>query len=466
MQSTDRADASDARAVIRFSASPTAAGSRLVANVKHASRVHAVSVALAAASGSAAADALRRDAEVVVAACSGTSCFGEFAEWALGRQHAAGSSVVQLSTLPLATLAEIYRRACVSDERPTSLQASARRIVSFDALSRARTTLDDFSRFYFPLHGLDRHDFFRFLPILTYAEACIYQMDEENEAYTRALVQTPLAAAAADAVPGAPAAAPVWSETATGAALHGVLSSLGLLSRRAADELRAGDEYWRFERQLCASMAACAPVSLDDVYACSGLKSFDYRVLHALLCEMAHLEASDELLAFLRIDECLTDMADDLFDYEKDVRKNSFNVLRGCTHAAGEKAPLILATRIGELEKEHEQLLGALPQAQREAFCASRREAMARPGSEKWIFPPVVMPRDEGARRAAWDAAAQEEGESEVESDAEDAAPASARGRRRHASRAASTGAQGGRLSRGKRAPCGEAEGARAKKSS
>ena len=191
-----------------------------------------------------------------------------------------------------------------------------------------------------------------------------------------------------------------------------------------------------------------------------------YRVLHALLCEMAHLEASDELLAFLRIDECLTDMADDLFDYEKDVRKNSFNVLRGCTHAAGEKAPLILATRIGELEKEHEQLLGALPQAQREAFCASRREAMARPGSEKWIFPPVVMPRDEGARRAAWDAAAQEEGESEVESDAEDAAPASARGRRRHASRAASTAAQGQPLSRGKRGPCGEAEGARAKKSS
>ena len=70
------------------------------------------------------------------------------------------------------------------------------------------------------------------------------------------------------------------------------------------DELRAGDEYWRFERQLCAAMAACAPVILDDVYACSRLKSFDYRVLHALLCEMAHLEATDELLAFLRIDEC------------------------------------------------------------------------------------------------------------------------------------------------------------------
>ena len=56
------------------------------------------------------------------------------------------------------------------------------------ALARARTTLDDFSRFYLPLHGLPREGFFRFLPTLVYIEACIYQLDEDNE---RACLSSP-----------------------------------------------------------------------------------------------------------------------------------------------------------------------------------------------------------------------------------------------------------------------------------
>ena len=108
------------------------------------------------------------------------------------------------------------------------------------------------------------------------------------------------------------------------------------------------------------------------------------------------------------------------------MRKNSFNVFRGVVHAVGgDKAPLVLAARIGALEKEHEERLCVLPDAQAAAFRSSRHEAMATPGSEKWVFPPVVAAADEPARREAWARGRGEEGEghdvddSEVESDGE-----------------------------------------------
>ena len=49
-------------------------------------------------------------------------------------------------------------------------------VVSFDSLRRARTTLDDFSKFYLPLHGLAQVDFFRWLPQLSTADACRLQL--------------------------------------------------------------------------------------------------------------------------------------------------------------------------------------------------------------------------------------------------------------------------------------------------
>ena len=133
----------------------------------------------------------------------------------------------------------------------------------------------------------------------------------------------------------------------------------------------------------------------------------DYRVLHALLCQLSGRAASESLLRFLRVDEMLTDIADDLYDYEKDCGKNSFNVLRGCVAAQrkddpsrilGHEAPLELATKIGELEKEHEVLLQSLAAPQREAYVESRRHAMSK-GAHKWTFPRVVLPHDEHVLR-------------------------------------------------------------------
>lgn len=208
--------------------------------------------------------------------------------------------------------------------------------------------------------------------------------------------------------------------------LYGVLRTKGLLSAEVLHQLGCGRRYWQLERQLCAAMAQAGRVDLASVYRASALKSFDYRVLHALLCQASGRAASVKLLNFLEVDEVLTDMADDLFDYEKDVRKNSFNVLRGAAHALGHRAPLALAAKIGELEAVHEARLAALPVHQADAYRASRRAAMARPGSEKWVFPRLMLPHEESRWRSAaeaeWaDASRGGGGEpSEVESDAEE----------------------------------------------
>jgi hypothetical protein len=55
--------------------------------------------------------------------------------------------------------------------------AEAARTISFRALQRCRSTLEDFTATYFPLHGLAApRDVFRFLDVLVFVEATVYQV--------------------------------------------------------------------------------------------------------------------------------------------------------------------------------------------------------------------------------------------------------------------------------------------------
>lgn len=93
-----------------------------------------------------------------------------------------------------------------------------------------------------------------------------------------------------------------------------------------------GLAYWRGEAAVCRALGspdATAP-TIEEVHEISRAKSFDYRVLHGLLSQLvagsewgpspaqAHRQ---ELLDFLRLDEWLVDIGDDLLDYEEDVLK-------------------------------------------------------------------------------------------------------------------------------------------------
>lgn len=53
------------------------------------------------------------------------------------------------------------------------------------------------------------------------------------------------------------------------------------------------------------------------------------QVMHLLLLELLKRPCDGPLLEFMRIDEYLIDIGDDLTDYEDDVVANSFNIFRG-----------------------------------------------------------------------------------------------------------------------------------------
>mmetsp|Transcript_38066 Transcript_38066/g.84775 ORF Transcript_38066/g.84775 Transcript_38066/m.84775 type:complete len:281 (+) Transcript_38066:50-892(+) len=261
--------------------------------------------------------------------------------------------------------------------------------VSFKALKRARTTLEDFCCSYFPYHGLHSStDLFRFLDVLVWLEASIYQLDELNESLASQGIQACERMLIAESV------------------IPAVLSSEGLLDPRIQHELDEGDKYWHMERKLCASMqrAGCAKreggsadFSLSDVLLTHEAKSFDYRLLHLVLHRLLQRPYHEALLSFLHVDELLVDIGDDLTDYEDDVEANSFNILRAYVHLFGRGAEIKLIERISDLERQHRQLLAALPPPLQEHYWRRHKEASHEEGSDRWVLPPLIY--DEAAYR-------------------------------------------------------------------
>eukprot|EP00198_Chlamydomonas_reinhardtii_P014440 XP_001703777.1 predicted protein [Chlamydomonas reinhardtii] len=69
--------------------------------------------------------------------------------------------------------------------------------ISFKALQRSRQTLEDFSKTYFPYIGLKLpDDLLKYLDVLVWVEATIYQLDEDNEQLTGHGGQSTVAATA------------------------------------------------------------------------------------------------------------------------------------------------------------------------------------------------------------------------------------------------------------------------------
>lgn len=213
-------------------------------------RIHTVARVLSAGHiGASSEDATLTNARAIVAAVERGTCssVGDLVSWIL-----ADDSCTDLQTVSLRTLQKAYdaARPAVVAARPSAL-----RLVSFDALSRARTTMADFTQFYLPLHGLKDRDFFRWLPILIFVEACIYQLDEDNEQLCREpdkMVRM-----------GNESGERCSMSSATERGLYGVLRSRDLLSAEVERELAAGREYWTMERKLCAAMSEIRPVNLE-----------------------------------------------------------------------------------------------------------------------------------------------------------------------------------------------------------
>ncbi|CAH2073261.1 unnamed protein product [Thlaspi arvense] len=214
-------------------------------------------------------------------------------------------------------------------------------MVGLDAMKRANSTLEDFSRSYFMFHQLEisqPQSLFRYLPMLSFTESYIYQIDALNE---KIVSESACGSQVICLNNGWNAESRVLFETDPLKPLGDVLEREGLLTQRIQHEFNSGKEYWALERQLCDALSNKNKIRLEDVMRAIHLKSFDYRVLNLLLYKLRgeeylsayrlelyliHMSLSsffgtvekvNELhMDFLSISEFLVEVADDLFDYE------------------------------------------------------------------------------------------------------------------------------------------------------
>ncbi|KAH7566884.1 hypothetical protein JRO89_XS08G0248800 [Xanthoceras sorbifolium] len=276
-------------------------------------------------------------------------------------------------------------------------------MVGLDAMQLANSTLEDFCRSYFMFHGLDANSpqaIFKYLPVLSFTESYIYQLDRLNEKilnmptsgvtvsqrgfeeFNRSQVVKLVDSFKSD--PFRP--------------LLYVLEQNGLLTERIREEFRCGAEYWTLERKLCCQLMSKKEISIENAMRAIQLKSFDYRVLNLLLYQLRREKVNELHMEFLSISEFLVEISDDLFDYEDDVLENNFNIYRMFIGIYGPStAPAMLAKCITEAEEKYNSLLKSLDPQLSSNYQRRCEEATKEGGKVSgnpfgtWNMPPAIV---------------------------------------------------------------------------
>eukprot|EP00928_Gymnodinium_smaydae_P097460 TRINITY_DN8833_c0_g2_i1.p1 TRINITY_DN8833_c0_g2~~TRINITY_DN8833_c0_g2_i1.p1 ORF type:complete len:386 (-),score=90.50 TRINITY_DN8833_c0_g2_i1:6-1163(-) len=303
---------------------------------------------------------------------------------------------------------------------PASNESLRTPTLSFESLRRARATVEDFARSYFPLHRVPVDAFLNFMDVLYFVEASLYESDERNEQEAERLGQL------ADASGGLPAAEQQLQQpqqqqqqpqqpqpqpqqqpqarrhsleeaaSKDGAlrALVVFLRSRNLLDEAVQRELENGLEYWALERQLCA---APLQATVAQAQRALRLKSFDYRVLNLLLFQLRGAPYNAKMLAFMRQAELLVEIEDDLKDYNKDVVRNSFNIYRTYVRVHGSAAPRKIRSFIAGIERRYVALRSQALDAELLRLHIARNEEQCSagpimaPATGVWQLPAPVL---------------------------------------------------------------------------
>ncbi|XP_004502412.1 uncharacterized protein [Cicer arietinum] len=265
-------------------------------------------------------------------------------------------------------------------------------MIGLDSMQNANSTLEDFCRSYFMFHGLDVNkpqSIFKYLPLLSFTESYIYQLDKMNENS----LQTPKRN-------DEKATQDLASCFSNGpfSPLVTIFEHRGLLTERITEELRHGEEYWALERKLCHALINEEEILIDDVMKAVHLKSFDYRVLNLLLYQLQGAKAEELHMEFLSISEFLVEVSDDLYDYEDDVLENNFNILRMFIRIYGaSSASAMLAKCITEAESKYQNLLELLDPKLALSYQKRCAEATVEGGKVSehplgtWCIPTVIQ---------------------------------------------------------------------------
>ncbi|KAG1366534.1 hypothetical protein COCNU_13G003240 [Cocos nucifera] len=198
-------------------------------------------------------------------------------------------------------------------------------MIGLDAMQRANSTLEDFCRSYFMFHEMDVNkpqSIFKFLPVLSFTESYIYQLDTLNEKDLHLSSQDLISSESRDDNLGCILKG-VADQSVTddlneasrpdpfNPLVH-ILQCQGLLTERIRTELRSGAEYWALERKLCRLLMRKKKILIEDVMQAIHVKSFDYRVLNLLLYQLRGQEVNELHMEFLSVSEFLVEVSDDL----------------------------------------------------------------------------------------------------------------------------------------------------------
>src|SRR5215831_19037010 len=241
--------------------------------------------------------------------------------------------------------------------------------VSYAALAKAVHILQDLVLYYFPLYGLSEADFLRFMPVLTFAEATAYQMDEEHEVHI-----------------GEPHFVSPYLPV-----LRQVLTQLNLYDEALETELQGGLTYWRLEQQLCSGR----PFTEADIVRANRLRCGDYRFLHRLLHRLIPKPYDEELLDLWWLIEQMGEVEEDLLQYHADLQRNVYNTYRMFVRLYGEAAPQHLQRYRDALEAEAQQRLVRLSETRPDL--AATVEHLYATGRALYPVPPIPPPILESA---------------------------------------------------------------------
>ncbi|KAK3211284.1 hypothetical protein Dsin_015990 [Dipteronia sinensis] len=277
-------------------------------------------------------------------------------------------------------------------------------MIGLDSMQRANSTLEDFCRSYFMFHGMGANSpqaIFKYLPVLSFTESYIYQLDRLNEKILDMPNEGIIVSERRFEEEFNDSQVAKLTDMFKSDPFRPLLYLLerdGLMTERIREEFRCGSEYWTLERKLCCQLMNKKEISIEDVMRAIQLKSFDYRVLHLLLYQLRQEKVNDLHMEFLSISEFLVEISDDLFDYEDDVLENNFNIFRMFIGIYGPStAPAMLAKYITEAEEKYNSLLKSLDPQLSLNYHRRCEEATKEGGKESgnplgaWSIPPVIV---------------------------------------------------------------------------
>ncbi|KAH9626340.1 hypothetical protein KSS87_000572 [Heliosperma pusillum] len=218
-------------------------------------------------------------------------------------------------------------------------------LIGLESMQRANSTLEDFCRSYFMFHGLDvtrPKCLFKHLPLLSFTESYIYQLDSLNEKMVDLIRSNTTVGDQRSSQEACKVMRSLESEPFRPFSL--LLEHHGLIR----EELRQGEEYWALERKLCCTSKQ---ISIEDVMRAIHLKSFDYRVLNLLLYQLQ--------------------------EEKEDVLENNFNILRMFVRLYGTStAPTMLLAHARVPVPEPEPEPGSISEIRDSGFGNRLRRAM------------------------------------------------------------------------------------------